>query len=100
VVYEIYQKLTDIEKTVSLPKRADRVKYARLTANIWKLMKSLELKEEDRGLFHRSLKRALNRTHWTNADIAVFDRFCKQVRWYIQNRTQPVTKNGCHREEK
>ena len=99
VVYEIYQKLADIEKTVSLPKRADRVKYSRLTANIWDLMKSLELKEEDRGLFHRSLKRALNRTHWTNADIAVFDRFCKQVRWYIQNRTQPAAKNGRHREE-
>jgi len=52
------------------------------------LMKSLLIREPDKGLFHRSLKRALNRTRWTNADLAVFDRFCKQVRWFINNKTK------------
>jgi hypothetical protein len=51
-------------------------------------MKSLLFREDDKGLFHRSLKRALNRTHWTNADIAVFDRACKQVRWFVKNKTK------------
>ena len=49
-----------------------------------------EVREPDQGLFHRSLKRALSRTRWTNADVAVFDRFCKQVRWYAEARCRPA----------
>ena len=64
---------------------AEKRAFERLTDNIWELMKSLEVREPENGLFHRSLKRALNRTRWTNADVAVFDRFCKQVRWYAES---------------
>jgi len=87
LVYEVFQRLAGAQQdSLPFPKRAENRKYDRLHNNIWDLMKSLDFREEDRGLFHRSLKRALNRTHWTNADIAVFDRACKQVRWYLDNR--------------
>lgn len=86
VVYEIYVQTGSGLKDLAFPRRAETKKYERLAENIWTLMKSLDFREEDKGLFHRSLKRALNRTHWTNADIAVFDRACKQVRWFIENK--------------
>ncbi|MDQ1354876.1 MAG: SpoU methylase protein [Acidobacteriota bacterium] len=84
VLYEIYRKLA-APPLIPLPKRAEKVSYDRLYDNIWRLMKGILIREPEKGLFHRSLKRALNRTTWTNADIAVFDRFCKQVRWFINN---------------
>ncbi len=93
IAYELFKHIGKIQETISFPKRVERKKYDRLIDNIWSLMKSLEFKEKDRGLFHRSLKRALNRTHWTNADIAVFDRACKQVRWYIETRLKARDKN-------
>lgn len=83
MVYEIYKQAGNPKDTSSSPKIAPKKDYERLYENIWDLMKALELREPDKGLFHRSLKRALNRTHWTNADIAVFDRWAKQVRWYV-----------------
>jgi TrmH family RNA methyltransferase len=86
VVYEIFNQMGNINEQIQLPKMAKKIEFERLTDNIWGLMKSLEFREEDNGLFHRSLKRALNRTRWTNADIAVFDRACKQVRWYIESK--------------
>lgn len=86
MVYEIFKLTGKGREKIVFPKRAEKKKYERLYNNIWSLMKSLEFREDDKGLFHRSLKRALNRTHWTNADIAVFDRACKQVRWYIDSR--------------
>jgi tRNA/rRNA methyltransferase len=86
MVYEIFKSAGKERESLIFPKRAEKKKYERLYNNIWSLMKSLEFREDDKGLFHRSLKRALNRTHWTNADIAVFDRACKQVRWYIDSR--------------
>jgi TrmH family RNA methyltransferase len=86
VLYEVYRKI-EAPPPVSLPKRAEKKEFDRLYENIWDLMKSLLIRETDKGLFHRSLRRTLNRTNWTNADIAVFDRFCKQVRWFINNRT-------------
>jgi tRNA/rRNA methyltransferase len=85
MVYEIFMQSGANREKIELPKRAEQKKYERLYDNIWSLMKSLEFREEDKGLFHRSLRRALNRTRWTNADIAVFDRACKQVRWYIES---------------
>ena len=85
MVYEIFKLAGKSREKIVFPKRAEKKKYERLYNNIWSLMKSLEFREDDKGLFHRSLKRALNRTHWTNADIAVFDRACKQVRWYIDS---------------
>jgi tRNA/rRNA methyltransferase len=92
MAYEIFKQTGRVPETIRLPRKAERKKYERLTENIWSLMKSLEFKEQDRGLFHRSLKRALNRTHWTNADIAVFDRACKQVRWFMENRENLIFK--------
>ena len=86
VVYEIYQRTGPDAKRSSMPRTADKRSFMRIVDNIWELMKSMEVREPDNGLFHRSLKRAVNRAHWTTADIAVFDRFCKQVRWYIQAR--------------
>lgn len=84
IVYEVYQHtLSRIEGWPVPPKRAEKKSFERITGNIWNLMKQLEVREPEEGLFHRSLKRALSRTQWTNADIAVFDRFCKQVRWYV-----------------
>ncbi len=91
-VYEVYQALSSThsgrEKT---PQRASKEAFIRIADNIWQLMQSLEVRETENGLFHRSLKRALNRTNWTKADVAVFDRFCKQVRWYLKERCR---KNG------
>lgn len=87
ILYEIYKLSTDNKKIADFPKMATKQKFERVTSNIWSLMKSLEIREENNGLFHRSLKRAMGRTIWTNADLAVIDRACKQVRWYIENRT-------------
>jgi TrmH family RNA methyltransferase len=86
VVYEIYKSTLCLSAADSFPKTAQRKEFDRLIENMWYLMKTLELKEEMGGLYYRSLKRALNRTRWTKADIAVFDRTCKQVRWYISER--------------
>lgn len=87
ILYEIYKISTDNKKIADFPKMATKQKFERVTNNIWSLMKRLEIREENNGLFHRSLKRAMGRTSWTNADLAVIDRACKQVRWYIENRT-------------
>jgi tRNA/rRNA methyltransferase len=87
VLYEIFKNKGEIP-TLTYPKTAAKKEFERLYDNIWRLMKSLLVREPDKGLFHRSLKRALNRTRWTNADLAVFDRFCKQVRWFINNNTK------------
>jgi TrmH family RNA methyltransferase len=87
VLYEVYKQMGTMP-LLTYPKTAAKKEFERLYDNIWQLMKSLILREPDKGLFHRSLKRALNRTRWTNADIAVFDRACKQVRWFIQNKTK------------
>lgn len=88
VLYEIYKLAEGNQKAVPYPKTASKKTFGRLIDNIWNLMKSLELREPENGLFHRSLRRALNRTRWTNADVAVFDRFCKQVRWFTENRAE------------
>lgn len=88
ILYEVYKLVEGNRKTVPFPKTAPKKTFERLIGNIWNLMKSLELREPENGLFHRSLRRALNRTRWTNADVAVFDRFCKQVRWYTENRAE------------
>ena len=87
VLYEVYRKVV-APPPVTLPKRAEKKDFERLYDNIWDLMRSLLIREPEKGLFHRSLKRALNRTNWTNADVAVFDRACKQVRWFVQNKTR------------
>ena len=87
VLYEVYRKVV-APPSISMPKRAIKDNFDRFYDNMWDLMKALHLHEPEKGLFHRSLKRALNRTYWTNADIAVFDRACKQVRWFIQNKTR------------
>jgi len=86
VTYEVYKAVSESGHDSELPRMAEKRSFERITENIWDLMKSLEVREPDNGLFHRSLKRALNRTRWTNADVAVFDRFCKQVRWFAENR--------------
>ncbi len=86
VVYEIFKAFSEGEKAVPFPVRAEKKAFERLVDNVWLLMRTLEVREPDNGLFHRSLRRALNRTHWTNADVAVFDRFCKQIRWFLQAR--------------
>jgi tRNA/rRNA methyltransferase len=82
VAYEIFKTVGSGPQPDSFPRMAPRKSFERLVDNIWSLMKSLEIREEEKGLFHRSLKRAINRSRWTNADIAVFDRLCKQVRWF------------------
>ena len=92
VLYEIYKLEEGNRKTVPYPKTAPKKTFARLIDNIWSMMQSLELREPEKGLFHRSLKRELTRTRWTNADIAVFDRVCKQVRWFIAERTTVLAK--------
>jgi tRNA/rRNA methyltransferase len=89
VVYEVYKAVTQGGHGPELPRMAEKRAFERITDNIWDLMKSLEMREPENGLFHRSLKRALSRTRWTNADVAVFDRFCKQVRWYAEARCRP-----------
>lgn len=85
IVYEIYSHLFGGKVVPVFPRMAKKREFERLYKNIWELMTDIDFREDDKGLFHRSLKRALNRTHWTNADIAVFDRVCKQVRWYLEN---------------
>jgi tRNA/rRNA methyltransferase len=87
VLYEIFKKVGKIP-LLTYPKTSPKKEFERLYHNIWGLMKALLIREPEKGLFHRSLKRALNRTRWTNADIAVFDRVCKQVRWFINNKTR------------
>jgi TrmH family RNA methyltransferase len=87
MVYELYKAVSGAaEAGMKLPRMADKRSFERIGDNIWQLMKTLEVKEPENGLFHRSLRRALNRTHWTDADVAVFDRFCKQVRWFAGAR--------------
>lgn len=95
VLYEVFKKMGTIPM-LPHPKTAPKKDFDRLYDNIWHLMKSLLIREPDKGLFHRSLKRALNRTRWTNADLAVFDRACKQVRWFIANRTRDDYKDDLH----
>ncbi len=84
-VHAIFTFLTKGDVVPPFPKMARKKAFERLNENILDLMQSIEFEEEEKGLFHRSLKRALNRTRWTNADIAVFDRVCKQMRWYMEN---------------
>ncbi len=88
-VYEIYTASLKDPVEPPFPKMAKKKEFDRLYENIWSLMQDLQFREEDKGLFHRSLKRALNRTHWSKADIAVFDRACKQMRWFMDNRINP-----------
>lgn len=90
----IYAEMTKGEVVPPFPKMARKKSFGRLAENIYDLMESIQFVEEEKGLFHRSLKRALNRTRWTNADIAVFDRVCKQMRWYIDNSGELKNKNG------
>jgi len=84
-VHSIYSQMTKGEVIPPFPKMGRKKSFDRLYDNIIDLMNSICFVEEEKGLFHRSLKRALNRTRWTNADIAVFDRVCKQMRWYMGN---------------
>ncbi len=90
VTYEIFKAVHESGHASELPRMAEKRSFERITDNIWDLMKSLEVREPENGLFHRSLKRAMSRTRWTNADVAVFDRFCKQVRWYAESRCRPA----------
>ena len=90
VTYEVFKAVSEGGRGPELPRMAEKRAFERITVNIWDLMKGLEVREPDNGLFHRSLKRALSRTRWTSADVAVFDRFCKQVRWYAETRCRPV----------
>jgi len=83
--YAIHSEMIRGEMMPPFPKAARKKSFDRLAENIYDLMESIHFVEEEKGLFHRSLKRALNRTRWTNADIAVFDRVCKQMRWYTEN---------------
>ncbi|MFH2108050.1 MAG: TrmJ/YjtD family RNA methyltransferase [Chrysiogenia bacterium] len=89
VTYELYKAVHEGGQADGLPRMAEKRAFERLSENIWELMKRLEVREPENGLFHRSLKRALNRTRWTNADVAVFDRFCKQMRWFAEKRCRP-----------
>jgi len=90
----IYSEMIKGEVVPPFPKSAQKKSFDRLAENIYDLMESIHFVEEEKGLFHRSLKRALNRTRWTNADIAVFDRVCKQMRWYMDNSGELKNKNG------
>lgn len=92
-VYEIYQAAATRPVRKAFPEMAKREDFSRLAENIWDLMKTLEIREGDNGKFHRSLKRTLSRTHWTRADIAVMDRACKQIRWYLANRVRHLPKS-------
>lgn len=89
--YEIYRAAAKNPTRKSFPVMARQNEFTRLEENIWDLMKTLEIREGDNGKFHRSLKRTLSRTHWTHADIAVMDRACKQIRWYLSNRVRPIS---------
>ena len=94
VVHGIYSYMIRGEISPPFPKRAGKKSFERLNENMNDLMKSIHFVEEEKGLFHRSLKRALNRTRWTNADIAVFDRVCKQMRWYMEKSPELKGKSG------
>lgn len=98
VLYEVFKQMGNVPM-LTYPKPAPNKEFDRLYDNIWRLMKSLLLREEDKGLFHRSLRRALNRTRWTKGDIAVFDRFCKQVRWFVHRNTRDDYKKEFDLEE-
>ncbi len=87
ILYEIF-KYTGTATQVTYPKVARKHEFDRLFENIWLLMKGLKVKEPYKGLFFRSLRRALSRTRWTNADVAVFDRGWKQVRWFVNTKTK------------
>lgn len=87
VLYEIFKKVAEVPP-MTLPGTARKKSFDRLFDNIWLLVKGLLIKEPEKGLFYRSLRRALNRTRWTNADIAVFDRACKQTRWFVTHKTK------------
>jgi tRNA/rRNA methyltransferase len=87
VLYEIFKKAGNVQP-MTVPATAKKKAFERLFDNIWYMVKGLLIREPEKGLFYRSLRRALNRTRWTNADIAVFDRACKQVRWFVQNKTK------------
>lgn len=91
IVYEIFKTYMGVSVEPTYPKMAEKKSFLRLVDNIWNLMQDLEMREDDNGLFHRSLRRAINRTRWTNADIAVFDRACKQMRWYMENKNPRET---------
>ncbi len=93
-VHAIYSFMTKGDVIPPFPKMAAKKSFDRLNQNINDLMKSASFVEEEKGLFHRSLKRAMNRTRWTNADIAVFDRICKQMRWYMENDLELKKRNG------
>jgi len=93
ILYQVYSRLVvGGVAGPGLPPLAKKSAFDRLSTNIWELMKSLRFRENEKGLFHRSLLRALNRTRWSSADIAVFDRFCKQVRWYRDQYPPAVEK--------
>jgi len=92
-VYEIYRAAAKQPVRKPFPAMAKRKDFLRLVENIWDLMKTLEIREGDNGKFHRSLKRTLSRTHWTRADIAVMDRACKQIRWFLSHRTRPKSES-------
>ena len=94
VVYELFKAVSEGGRGPELPRMAEKRAFERISDNIWDLMKGLEVREPDNGLFHRSLKRALSRTRWTSADVAVFDRFCKQVRWYTEARCAAKKEEG------
>ncbi len=87
MVYEIYRQLEGANRVGDLPTLATKENSERLRENIWTLMKSLNFRENEKGLFSRSLRRSLSRTLWTDADVAVFDRLCKQVRWFFKDAT-------------
>lgn len=82
VVYEIYKHAGKHKRVPRSEQRATQLMYDRIFNNVWHLMKSMDFTEDEKGLFHRSLRRALNRTDWAASDVAVLDRICKQVRWY------------------
>jgi tRNA/rRNA methyltransferase len=84
VVYEIYKFAGRHKRVPRSEHRATQNMYDRIFNNVWHLMKSLDFTEDKKGLFHRSLRRALNRTDWAPSDVAVLDRICKQVRWYTK----------------
>lgn len=93
-VHAVYSQITKGDVIPPFSKMAGKKAFGRLHENIYDLMGSIQFVEEERGLFYRSLKRALNRTRWTNADIAVFDRVCKQMRWYIEDSPELKEKDG------
>lgn len=93
-VHAVYSQITKGDVIPPFPKMAGKRSFNRLGENIYDLMSRIQFVEEEKGLFHRSLKRALNRTRWTNADIAVFDRVCKQMRWYIENSPELKEEDG------